>query len=68
MREQEIDPIAFEAMMSLHWNKPPRDVYCQVYEDGYQRWSSEPTDAERIDVANVLKDRPGFRGIITLER
>jgi len=47
----------------------PQSVICQVYEDGDQRWSGpEPTDAERATVAEILAERPGFRGYVTLER
>lgn len=59
------DPAALVAMAGLG---KPKVITCQVYEDGHERWSDEPTDAERIDVKNVRENRPGFRGVITLDR
>lgn len=63
-----IDPVAFEAMMSLHFPQP-EVVYCHVYQDGNLHWSGvEPTPQERQQVEQIIVERQKTGYVITLER
>ena len=69
MQEPTItDPAALQAMMALGRPKT-KVITCQVLQDGDEKWSDEPTDAECAAATFARSTRPGdWRGIITLDR